>query len=374
MQDEFKTHMVLDGFHVAGGQRRPTKLTLDQEGISADGGDPEPWRHVKLRRDEADGAVLVVARDRVLGSVAPGFLRSLEGVAGNTLDRELARLVGGQVGLKGSSILGCLGFLVFAWVLVTAVPGCFRTTMDATVDQLPYSVDEELGRVTVESMEVSDVVDDAEVQQAIELMVERLSGEFQDTDIDPDEVTWNVRVVDSEEVNAFALPGGYITVYTGLIQEATSPDMVAGVIGHEMAHVLQRHGLRRVANQLGLFAGVQLIFGGTGGLVGMAGDVLALAKGREWDRSQETEADVLGTTAMIRAGLDARELGEFFLILKEKNGETPGVLGWMSTHPMHSTRVDDIQAQVDAAEGVEPDPLDIDWADILDRVGAPEDD
>ena len=46
----------------------------------------------------------------------------------------------------------------------------------------------------------------------------------------------------------------------------------------------------------------------------------------------------------------------------------------MSTHPMHSTRVDDIQAQVDAAEGVEPDPLDIDWADILDRVGAPEDD
>ena len=374
MQDEFKTHMVLDGFHVAGGQRRPTKLTLDLEGISVDGGAMEPWRHVKLRRDEADGAVLVVTRDRVLGSDDPGFLRSLEGAAGNTLDRELAKLVGGQVGLKGSSILGCLGFLVLVWVLVTAVPGCFRSTMDATVDQLPYSVDEELGRVTEESMEVSDVVDDAEVQQAIELMVERLSGEFQDTDVNPAEVTWNVRVVDSEEVNAFALPGGYITVYTGLIEEATSPDMVAGVIGHEMAHVLQRHGLRRVANQLGLFAGVQLIFGGTGGLVGMAGDVLALAKGREWDRSQETEADVLGTTAMIRAGLDAKELGEFFLILKEKYGETPGVLGWMSTHPMHSTRVDDIQAQVDAAEGVEPDPLDIDWADILDRVGAPEDD
>ncbi|MDG1050593.1 MAG: M48 family metallopeptidase [Planctomycetota bacterium] len=374
MQDEFKTHMVLDGFQVAGGQRRPTKLTLDLEGIAADGGAIEPWRHVKLRRDEADGAVLVVTRTRVLGSDEPGFLRSLEGAAGNTLDRELAKLVGGQVGFKGSSLIGCVGFIAFAWVLVTAVPGCFRSTMDATVDQLPYSVDEELGRVTEDSMETDDVVEDAEVQAAIEQMVDRLSDRFEDTDVDPAEVTWSVRVVDSEEVNAFALPGGYITVYTGLIREATSPDMVAGVIGHEMAHVLQRHGLRRVANQLGLFAGVQLIFGGTGGLVGMAGDVLALAKGREWDRAQETEADVLGTTAMIRAGLDARELGEFFLILKEKNGETPGVLGWMSTHPMHSTRVEDIEAQVDATEGVEANPLDLDWADILRRVEAPEDD
>ena len=74
MQDEFKTHMVLDGFQVAGGQRRPTKLTLDQEGISADGGEREAWRHVKLRRDEADGAVLVVTRSRVLGSEHPAFL------------------------------------------------------------------------------------------------------------------------------------------------------------------------------------------------------------------------------------------------------------------------------------------------------------
>jgi hypothetical protein len=373
MQDEFKTHMVLDGFHVAGGQRRPTKLTLDLEGISVEGGAREPWRHVKLRRDEADGAVLVVTRDRVLGSDDPGFLRSVEGAAGNTLDRELSKLVGGQVGLKGSSVIGCVGFALFTYLLVTAVPGCFRSTVDATVDQLPYSVDEELGRVTEESMEAEDVIDDPEVQAAIEQMVDRLSDQFEDTDVDPAEVTWSVRVVDSEQVNAFALPGGYITVYTGLIREATSPDMVAGVIGHEMAHVLQRHGLRRVANQLGLFAGVQLIFGGTGGLIGMAGDVLALAKGREWDRAQETEADVLGTTAMIRAGLDARELGEFFLILKEKNGETPGVLGWMSTHPMHSTRVEDIEAQVDATEGVEANPLDLDWADILDRVGAPED-
>ena len=374
MQDEFKTHMVLDGFQVAGGQRRPTKLTLDQEGISADGGERGAWRHVKLRRDEADGAVLVVTRSRVLGSEHPAFLRSVEGAAGNTLDRELAKLVGGTVGLKGSNALGCVGFIVLLWVMVTAVPGCFRSTMDAAVDHLPYSVDEELGEVTVESMEAGDVLDDPEVQAAIEQMVDRLSDRFEGTDVDPADVTWDVRIVESDEVNAFALPGGYITVYTGLIREATSPDMVAGVIGHEMAHVLQRHGVRRVANQLGLFAGVQLIFGGTGELVGMAGEVLALAKGREWDRAQETEADVLGTTAMIRAGLDARELGEFFLILKEKNGDTPDALSWLSTHPMHSARVREIEAQVDAAEGVAPDPLDLDWEDILRRVGGGEDD
>ena len=370
MQDEFKTHMVLDGFHVAGGQRRPTKLTLDLEGIAADGGVREPWRSVKLRRDDADGAVLVVTRDRVLGSDDPGFLRALEGAAGNDLDRELAKLVGGQVGLKGSGVLGCIAFALLIWFGVTAVPGCFRATVDTTVDQLPYSIDEELGRVTVDSMEVGDELEDAEVQAAIELMVERLSDHFEGTDVDPADVTWTVRVVESEEMNAFALPGGFITVYTGLIREATSPDMVAGVIGHEMAHVLQRHGLRRVANQLGLFAGVQLILGGTGGLIGMTGEMLALVKGREWDRAQETEADVLGTTAMVRAGLDARQLAEFFRILEEKQGEVPDVLGWLMTHPNHATRVQEIEAQVDATEGVSPAPLDLDWDDVLRRIDA----
>lgn len=370
MQDEFKTHMVLDGFQVAGGQRRPTKLTLDLEGIAADGGAREPWRTVRLRRDDADGAVLVVTRDRVLGSDDAGFLRALEGAAGNDLDRELAKLVGGQVGLKGSSVLGCVAFALLVWFTVTAVPGCFRSTMNVAVDQLPYSVDEELGRLTVDSMEVGDEVEDPVVVDAIEGMVDRLGEHFEDTDIPTSEVTWTVRVVESEEMNAFALPGGFITVYTGLIEEATSPDMVAGVIGHEMAHVLQRHGLRRVASQLGLFAGIQLLLGGTGGLIGMTGEVLALAKGREWDRAQETEADVLGTTAMVRAGLDARQLAEFFLILEEKQGEVPDVLGWMMTHPNHATRVQEIEAQVEAADPVPPAPLDVDWEEVLRRVGS----
>ena len=100
------------------------------------------------------------------------------------------------------------------------------------------------------------------------------------------------------------------------------------------------------------------------------GEVLALVKGREWDRAQETEADVLGTTAMVRAGLDARQLAEFFRILEEKQGEVPDVLGWLMTHPNHATRVQEIEAQVDATEGVSPAPLDLDWDDVLRRIDA----
>ena len=202
----------------------------------------------------------------------------------------------------------------------------------------------------------------------MEDMVERLSDHFERTDVPASEVEWHVRVVQSEQVNAFALPGGYITIFTGLIENAETPDMVAGVVGHEMAHVLQRHGLKRVANEIGLFAGLRLIVGDTGGLVGLAGAVLKEASANNYSQTNESEADTFGTEAVLRAGLDPEALAEFFLLLKRKYGDVPTALAWMSSHPDHDSRAEAIRAITEGMERPDPDPLEIDWDDIQSRI------
>lgn len=379
IQDEFRTLDTIDGFVVEGGQRAPRTLELAEEGIRVQGGAAIPWRNAKLQKDEADEALLVLGRGQVLGSTEGRFLRALEGVAGNELDRELSRLQGLPTGWKGSGIMGCLVFFGLVGWGITSVPGCYRTAVDKTVDSISFETDESLGEAAQESidqeMNLGPELEDEEVQAALEAMVERLAPYFEGTDYPADQVTWRVRVVESETPNAFALPGGYITVLTQLIADADSPDMVAGVIAHEMAHVVQRHGLKRMANTAGLYVGMLLIFGVDGGLVGIAGQLGTILSTKFYDREQESEADRFGTEAMIRSGLDPVALGRFFQFLKDEYGEAlPPNLIWLSTHPGHDSRTAAIEALIEGvreAEGLpDPRPLDIDWEDIRRRVGA----
>lgn len=378
IQDEFRTLDTVEGFAVEGGQRAPRTLELGEEGIRVPGGALVTWRGARLQKDEADDALLLLGRGQVLGSTDPRFLRALEGAAGNELDRELSRLQGIPTGWRGSGVIGCLVFFgVLSWGAM-GVPGCYRTAVDKTVDSISFDTDESLGEAAQESideqMNLGAELEDDEVLAALEEMVERLAPHFEGTDHPADQVTWRIRVVESQTPNAFALPGGYITVLTQLIEDADSPDMVAGVLAHEMAHVVQRHGLKRMANTVGIYAGMLLVFGDAGGLVGIAGQLGTILTTKFYDREQESEADRFGTEAMIRSGLDPVALGRFFQLLKEEYGESlPPNLSWLSTHPGHDSRTAAIEALIDdvhAAEGVPRSrPLDIDWDDIRRRVG-----
>ncbi len=379
IQDEFRALDTVEGFAVEGGQRAPRTLELGEEGIRIAGGPLVTWRSARLQKDEADDAMLVLGRGQVLGSTDPRFLRALEGAAGNELDRELSRLQGLPTGWKGAGVIGCLAFFgVTGWITMS-VPGCYRAAVDKTVDSIGFETDETLGEAAQgsidEQMNLGPELEDEEVLAALEAMVERLAPHFDGTDHPADQVNWRIRVVESETPNAFALPGGYITVLTKLIEDADSPDMVAGVLAHEMAHVVQRHGLKRMANTVGIYAGTLLIFGDAGGLVGIAGQLGSILTTKFYDREQESEADRFGTEAMIRSGLDAVALGRFFQLLKEEYGEAlPPNLNWLSTHPGHDSRTAAIEALIDdvhAEEGVPRSrPLRIRWNDIRRRVGA----
>lgn len=136
------------------------------------------------------------------------------------------------------------------------------------------------------------------------------------------------RVADTSEVNAFALPGGFVTVNFGLLAAAQSGEEVAGVIGHEIQHALLRHGTKRMLRQMGSSAFLFLIFGGTDlhALGQTAGQFAALS----YDRGEESEADLRGVDLLVRAGISPLGLATFFERLAKDTLTPPA---FMSTHP-----------------------------------------
>lgn len=146
----------------------------------------------------------------------------------------------------------------------------------------------------------------------------------------PEGLDVTLDVVDVKLPNAVAIPGDHIVVTSGLIELADSPDMVAGVLAHEVAHLELRHPTQGVISNLGVAATVSIILGGSG-----AGDIAYLAAVLSYSRDMETEADFRGIELLRAAGLKADGLAAFFKTMakeEEKEGENM-MPDWLSTHP-----------------------------------------
>ncbi|HEY6401932.1 MAG TPA: M48 family metallopeptidase [Blastocatellia bacterium] len=160
-------------------------------------------------------------------------------------------------------------------------------------------------------------------------------------------VPFTIKVIDAQEVNAFALPGGFLYVNRGLLEAAENEAEVAGVIAHEVAHVAARHGMEQASKgQLANYLSLPLIFlGGIGGfaiqqVVGLAVPLTFL----KFSRGAEKEADRLGAQYMWASGYDPNALITFFEKLQAKEKKKPGTLSKLfSTHPMTGSRIDEVR-------------------------------
>lgn len=160
--------------------------------------------------------------------------------------------------------------------------------------------------------------------------------------------TWEVRVFADKQVNAFALPGGKIGVYTGLLGVATTQDQLAAVIGHEVAHVIAGHSSERVSEAMAANLGgavVQATTGVSAEMLGMATNVFFLLP---HSRTHESEADLLGLDYMAKAGFDPRASVTLWQnMAKASGGNKPPQM--LSTHPSDQTRIAALQARMPKA-------------------------
>ncbi len=163
-------------------------------------------------------------------------------------------------------------------------------------------------------------------------------------------VPFTIKVIDSEVVNAFALPGGFLYVNRGLLEAAENEAEVAGVIAHEIAHVTARHGVEQASKgELINYLSIPLIFmGGIGGYAIRQGLGLAVPLTfLKFSRGAEKEADRLGAQYMWASGYDPTALITFFEKLQAKDKKKPGTLSKLfSTHPMTGDRITEVQSLI----------------------------
>ena len=163
-------------------------------------------------------------------------------------------------------------------------------------------------------------------------------------------VPFTIKVIDSEEVNAFALPGGFFFVNSGLILKADNEAELAGVMAHEIGHVAARHGTRQATRgeiaQLGM---IPLIFmgGWTGYGIYQAASVLVPVGFLKFSRAMESEADLLGLEYMYKAGYDPTAFVDFFEKIETLEKKKPGTVSKVfSTHPMTDDRISASQNEI----------------------------
>ncbi len=198
-----------------------------------------------------------------------------------------------------------------------------------------------------------------EGKAALERLVTRLAEKAGDH-------TFKVYVSEQEIINAFAAPGGHIVLYQPIIGQASSAEEVAGVLAHEMGHVVERHPTQALVEAVG--------YGIFNAMTPGDPETEAVAKAlltSHYSRNHELDADRAGVAMLNAAGIDSRGLFSFFDRIKEAGDTVPGAIEFMSTHPSGETRRVNIESV--ASEG-EQALTDAEWKalqGICSETGVP---
>jgi beta-barrel assembly-enhancing protease len=169
---------------------------------------------------------------------------------------------------------------------------------------------------------------------------------------------WQFRLVDADVINAFALPGGFVYVNRGLVDRASSASELAGVMGHEIAHVILRHSAERIEKAQKTNAGVALVCGLTNLCSSDAARVAINVGGAaifaRFSRRDELEADSAAVGIVRRAGYDPRGIATMFASLLQVREQRPDIVsGWFASHPLEEARIGAVE-RVIAATAVDP--------------------
>ena len=243
-------------------------------------------------------------------------------------------------------------FLVPVLTAALALPAATQTRIERHKNSYSPKQDVELGRQAAQEVrQQMPLLNDGRTEEFVERigdrLVDQIPGEFREP-----EFSYSFDVVNLRDINAFALPGGPMFLHRGMIQAAQTEGEIAGVMAHEIAHVVLRHGTAQATKgqkfQLGALAGQVLgaVIGGRAGAVVSQGSQIGLGTyflkyGREYER----EADLLGAQMMARAGYDPREMARMFQTIEKQGGG--GGPEFLSDHPNPGNRVQSINREAE---------------------------
>lgn len=249
--------------------------------------------------------------------------------------------------------------LLLSAAIAVSLAACSTTTsptgrnqvIGVSESQLAQMGEQAFAQAKAQTPQSRDSRQNAYVGCVVNTIVRQLPAQWQ-------QLRWEYALFENAETNAWALPGGKVGVYTGIFKAARDQDQLAGVIAHEIGHVVARHHNERITRQQGASTGLQILsaivgarYGeGVGNTVGQVGSVgaqsLFLLPN---SRIQESEADVVGQQLMAQAGFDPQGAVTLWQNMAAAGGSRPPQ--WLSTHPDPASRLRELQQR---AEGLRP--------------------
>ncbi len=244
---------------------------------------------------------------------------------------------------KNSFVASFLSLIIFLFLL----PACAVNPVSGSHEIMLFSTDQEVAmgrKAHPQVLKEFGYYENRRVQAYVSAVGDRVGRHCERRDI-----TYHFTVIDSPVVNAFALPGGYVYVSRGLLAECNNEAQLAGVIGHELGHVNARHNMKRLQSAVGMNILTAAVGAATGSSLwqNVSGQIMGLIS-QKYSRSQEREADKLGTRYMTLAGYDPRQMSAFLQRLRELHSHEPSALeAIMASHPLTSERVASTAALAD---------------------------
>ena len=205
----------------------------------------------------------------------------------------------------------------------------------------------EIGQSNVQQINQQlPIINDAEANRYINVLGDSIARLTERSDL-----PWTFYLVNAKEINAFAVPGGFIYVNRGLIEHTQNLSQLAGVLGHEIGHVVKRHSVKQMNQMNAAQIGVGLtcvLTAVCNSQVGQTGiNVLGSAVFAKFSRDDEREADDVGIDNVVRAHIHPKGIPEMFQILLDTRTTNPGLVdGWFASHPTEEDRIRDTQAKI----------------------------
>lgn len=217
----------------------------------------------------------------------------------------------------------------------------------------------ELGKVIDEQIGLFDsnykTLENKKLDSAIDIISTRLIEA-----LDSPLYSFNIKVVESEQINAVTLPGGNIYLFKGLINFSESPEEVAAILAHEIGHAQERHIVSRLIKQTGIAVLFTALGGGDPQLISQ---VMQLLIQNVFNRQQEEDADEFGMNLLVKAKIEPSHLANFFARLEEHGKTYNENLEVFMTHPHHNNRVNKVNS-FQLPENFKPYSFSLNWTEI----------
>jgi len=224
-----------------------------------------------------------------------------------------------------------VGIFLGSWLLLSQI-NWKKTLKNGQTRQV---VNKKLGEIILKNFE-GKIIKDKSVLHAVDSIKSRLCRKNK-----IDEKTIKIYIIKSEEINAFALPDRYLLLNSKLISECENEEALAGVIAHELAHISQNHVNKKLVKEIG--AAVLASIMSNGGQNEVISQLIQVITSKAYDRGIESEADLLASNYLCKAGIDAKPFEDF--LRKLNNNETSEAEKWLSTHPDHIERANTIELE-----------------------------